>query len=130
MRKNAARLGATALVDACDHELTSRGKLNLTTDQATIAHNQAERMRGKTLYDVIFSAFSEIPAKDYEIKLLNIMQKMPRSCFQDIQSRYGMNDLSLAAGHLVYNRIGFFSLYRFGFVGREIELDLQPVRID
>jgi len=105
---NAKRRDAHELVVACEAELGLRGPVVLDQHQAVRADDQAKRAEGRALEDVVTMAFEEVPASDYEVKLLRIIAARPGASFAEIEEAYGKRDTGLAAGHLVYDRFGFF----------------------
>jgi hypothetical protein len=114
VRENAVRHGAQELVDACDVELRLRGSSVWDAAQATKAQEQATRVAGWQLEDVIRAAFSELPARDYEIDLFRVIANNPGAPFALIETKFGRNDTALIAGHFVYERLGFFRQFLDG----------------
>jgi hypothetical protein len=108
VRENAVRLGAQELVDACDAELQLRGSVVWDASQAARAREQADRVAGWSLEKVIHAAFTDLPARDEELALLRVIQANPGAQFGQIEEAFGRRDTALIAGHLVYERLGFF----------------------
>ena len=108
VRMNAERKDAATLVAACDAELALRGDHEFTAEEATAAVEVATSLEDKPLRDRIVEAFEAMPARDYEEELLRVIDAHPGANYAVIHKEFSRKDTALVAGHMVYDRFGYF----------------------
>lgn len=107
VRLNAERKGAADLVAACDTELALRGDHDFTAEEAAAALEVASSLEDRPLGERIVAAFEALPARDYEAELVRVIDANP-GAFAAIHKAFSRKDTALVAGHLVYDRFGYF----------------------
>ena len=109
VRQNAERKEVAELVEACDAELALRGAHDFTTEEALEALEVAgEVATDEPLRERILAAFTALPARDYEMDLVRVIDAHPGASFAQIHKEYPRKDTALVAGDLVYDRFGYF----------------------
>lgn len=100
--------GAERLVVACGAELKLR-PFRFSGELAKGFKGMADRVAGAPLRDSIRHAFGvEVPARDYEERILRKIAEVPGISFRDLLNAYGKGDASLVIGHFVFDRFGCF----------------------
>lgn len=92
VRENALMRSAPDLLAACDRELALRGSGNLTAEEARRALEHAASVQDSSLREVIEAAFTALPARDYEIRLLRVIAENPGAT-------YGTDTVRAQAAH-------------------------------
>jgi hypothetical protein len=108
VRLNAERKEAEGLVAACDAELALRGDHEFTAEEATAALEVASALPEAALGERIVAAFQAVPARDYEEELVRVIDANPGANYAAIHKEFSRKDTALVAGHLVYDRFGYF----------------------
>lgn len=110
LRQRGEERGLAELIAACDQELARRpmeydGKTALKMMEAE------EHVAGFDLPTATRYAFTAFPASKPESRILAWLAANPGTSHADLIPIYGKGDLSLAVGHLVYDRMGCFAKF-------------------
>ncbi len=108
VRMNAERKAVVDLVAACDAELALRGEHDFSAEEAAAAQEVAGSLEDGPLTERIVAAFTALPARDYEADLVRVIDAHPGASFAQIHTKYPRKDTALVAGHLVFDRFGYF----------------------
>lgn len=117
VRTNAERKDAAGLVAACDAELALRGDHDFTAEEAAAALEVASSLEDKPLRERIVAAFEALPARDYEQELVRVIDAHPGANFAVIHKEFSRKDTALVAGHMIYDRFGYFR----SLIGTEVD---------
>jgi hypothetical protein len=94
-----------ALAAACERELELR-PVEMTGGQAEKHANWSEHTRDMPLGAAIEYAFTELPARDYEVSIIGVVARHPGVTYPELVKSHRNRDAALVLGHCVYDRFG------------------------